>query len=184
MKLAFTLALLFTAPLASQAAMVQFLYQSTVQSSVPSENISAGDDLFITISLDNGGGIENGVWGTGDVETITYQVGTGLGAFSHTFDVSDSDFLWWEQEGQFSTDQNGSLLSVPSAWTGGMSNWSSYFFINGYNGILGVGPVDLSDSNVSANVTVGGWTATAVPEPSAALLGSLGALALLRRRRR
>lgn len=35
----------------------------------------------------------------------------------------------------------------------------------------------------SDSVISGGWTTAAVPEPSAALLGALGALGLLRRRR-
>lgn len=183
MKKLLILALLPLASITSHAAMVQVQYQSTIdqgRSTYP--DLGAGSEFFITILLDNGGDLEDNTWDSTHITSIAFQVGTGAGAFIGTFNTNDPGSSWGGSGG-FSTNALGEVISSPLNWYGSNTG-DIQWWINGDNEIFIDSSVDLWDISPDRNTVAGNWTATVVPEPSAALLGSLGALALLRRRRR
>jgi hypothetical protein len=92
--------------------------------------------------------------------TLTADIGTTFGAGSYTFNLLDF------------ASQSGTLSAVnlTDKYTGTLSSGNSWSLVSG-------------DNTWGFNHSTGVLSLTVVPEPCAALLGGLGLLALLRRRR-
>jgi hypothetical protein len=103
------------------------------------------------------GVINTGAWSAGDIVTVTLSGAGGVGS---------------------AFNGNGSVVN----YNVGGTDLGSITLAQQTNAYLTFGIVGPNDGNTSV-FKIDNLTVSAVPEPSAALLGGLGALALLRRRR-
>lgn len=185
--------------MATSASAVPFSYrfESQISGIDPSGTFAeAGDPASITVTLDNGETNDlSQVWTADHLQSVTFDINNGAAtvSFFSPFDGGLADAV-----GVFSTDDTGTLISVPSNWRDGSAtvDFTASFlfdtdlswFINGENEVLFDDSlsVALSLADVQGVLDPANWsrvTATAIPLPPTLLLllVGLGGMALLRR---
>ncbi len=133
----------------------------------------------------------------GLVDASFAPIGTGVSAtssYSANVDADDGDGAGVQSTGpdydgtSFGPTSTSQTKDVNSAAFGGYQGTGTYVIDaggdQGFNtSAIGGAAVAIDPASVSGDVTIT-YTFTAIPEPGSALLGGIGCLALLRRRRR
>lgn len=129
--------------------------------------INGGSEIFAV-----GNPFQNNTWRLGGVDSGISNVGarkTGVVQFTLGVGATDMAKLW--------VGATGSTVDVSGAAAATVSG----FNLNGVNAIRIMGPAEQTFDNLVIGTEM--LDVAAIPEPSAALLGGLGLLGLLRRRR-
>jgi|GEM_PF-5981522 len=131
-----------------------------------------GNEQAYTLSIANLGGVGE--------RTITLYLGSNRANQVLSFSATLTD-----TDGPATNSINGSWVGGGGTGTGSPMVGAFYqltYFSSDPNASLSIDVNSVSGSG-TAEQQFGGWAITAVPEPSAALLGTFGMLLLLRRRR-
>lgn len=131
----------------------------------------APGQMALSTTIDSGGGTVNRI-----LSMASMNMANGVN-FGQSYAI-----IWFDSTTRVTTTQGMKYgIFVPPATVVGIANTTTVDKLPGADGTFDYAPVFAgADSAKSMSFSLGG---AAVPEPSAALLGALGALGLLRRRR-